>query len=550
MRYLCWIIALLVATALPAQGPETTERRLPNGMRVLVVERPSNGMVHVALFARGGRSDSGGLPSTAVELLARSLFGRFTSADLSSKAEPIVHEEEALCEAVRRETLQQSRLGPGDEPPEAAALHAKAMARLKAELGDDTSLDIMEQLGVTARRTHANADYITTSCDLPASQLGPWAEIEARRMKDLNLYRFPLERGRWLEALRKADPAAVGLSPLLGSAFVGQPYASVLDENPGAIACLTRADAKALAARLFSPDRLMMVLVGDVSAEAIVPVLEGHFGRLQNSTEPEPTPSGSSPSMSTLRLQVSQSKHSRIYLGWRIPPASAPDSLALALTARVLGQGSSGRLQTLVDRGLARNVKLELGIPGSRGLNLLLITAEPEEGHSIAELEIALRGEVLRLMEELVSGDEFQKALNQIELKDLSAEADPATLATRLGKGWAVLGDWRQAFLPAQRLQQFRPDDIQRVARFHLSMDRLIVGIVEPDASLSEDPLDRKLAQALRALALRKGVDPAKAETLVQEGLRQLQMLPREQRVTTLKLLDPAVKDAKPKEAP
>ncbi len=519
-------------------------------MRVLVVERPSNGMVHAALFVRGGRSDSGGLPSSIVELLARSLFGRVTSADLSSKTEPIVHEEEALCEAVRRETLQQSRLGPGDEPPEAAALHSKALARLKAELGDEASLDLMEQLGVTARRTHANADYIATACDLPASQLGPWAQLEARRVKDLNLYRFPLERANWLEDLRKSGRADVGLSPLLGSAFVGQPYASVLDENPGAIACLTRAEAKTLAARLFSPDRMMMVLVGDVSAEAIVPILEGSFGHLQSSTEPEPTPSGSSPSMSTLRLQVSRSKHSRIYLGWRIPPASGPDSLALALTAQVLGQGSSGRLQHLLDRGLARNVKVELGIPGSRALNLLLITAEPEAGHSLAELEIALRGEVLRLMEELVPGDEFQKALNQIELKDLSAEADPATLATRLGKGWAVLGDWRQAFLPIQRLQQIRPDDIQRVARFHLAMDRLIVGIVEPDPSLSEDPLDRKLAQALRALALRKGVEPAKAETLVQEGLRQLQMLPREQRVTTLKLLDPTVEDSKPKEAP
>ncbi|MBL0312828.1 MAG: insulinase family protein [Holophagaceae bacterium] len=550
MRYFLWIVTIVITAALQGQGPETTERRLSNGMRVLVVERPSNGMVHVALFVRGGRSDSGGLPPAAVELLARSLFGRCMPADLSTRAEAMVREEEALCESVRRETLQRSRFGPGADPPEVTALHAQAMARLKTEFGDETSLDLMEQLGVTGRTTRTNADFITTSFDLPASQLEPWARVEAMLLKDFNIFRFPLERERWLEDLRKSDQADVGLSPLLGSAFVGQPYASAMDENPGAIACLTRTDAKALATRLFSPDRLLMVLVGDISADSILPILETNFGQLRSSSEPESIMSGSIPSMSALRLQVSRSRHSRIYLGWRIPPASSPDTLGLALTARVLGQGSSGRLQTLVDRGIARNVKAELGIPGSRALNLLIITAEPEEGHSLAELEIALRGEILRLMEELVPGDEFQKALNQLELQDLSAEEDPATLAATLGVGWAVLGDWRQAFLPTKRRQQVRPDEIQRMARLYLPMDRLIVGVVEPDQSLNEDPLDRKLAQALRALALRKGVEPAKAEILVQEGMRQLQMLPRDQRATTLRLLDPAFKDLKSKEAP
>ena len=132
----------------------------------------------------------------------------------------------------------------------------------------------------------------------------------------------------------------------------------------------------------------------------------------------------------------------------------------------------------------------------------------------------------------------------------MATEEDPAALAATLGAGWAVLGDWRQAFIPAKQLQQIRPEEIQRVARLHLSMDRVIIGIVEADRSLSEDPLDHKLAQALRALALRKGVEPAKAETLVHEGLRQLQMLPRDQRAATLKLLDPTFKDLKSKETP
>lgn len=539
-----------MTVGLAAQGPETTDRRLSNGMRVLVVERPSDGMVHIALFVRGGRGDAGGLPPSSVEVLARSLFGRCTPADLSRKAEPIVHEEEALYESLRRETLQRSRSEPGAPPPDVAALHAQALARLKTEFGDAAPLDLLEQLGATARNTRANADYISTTCDLPASQLEPWALLEAKLLDQMNLYRFPLARERWLDDLRKSVLADPGLSPLLGSAFVGQSYASAMDENPGAIAGLTRTDAKALAARLIAPERMLLVLVGDVSADSIVPMLENHFGRLGGGAEPEPALSGSIPSMCTLRLQISRPTLPRFYMGWRVPPGSDPDTLALALTARVLGQGSSGRLQGLVDHGMARSIKVELGVPGARALNLFLITAEPGEGHSIAELEMALRGEILRLAEDLVPGEEFQKALNQAELQNLAAEEDPAALAATLGAGWAVLGDWRQAFPPAKRLQQLRPEEIQRVVRLHLPMDRVIIGVVAPDSSLSADPLDHKIAQALRTLALRKGVEPAKAETLVQEGLRQLQMLPREQRAATLKLLDPTFKDSKSKEAP
>ncbi len=519
-------------------------------MRVLVVERPSGGMVHAALFVRGGRGDTGGLPPSSVEVVAQSLFGRYTSADLTTATDIAVQEEEALYESMRREMIQRLRSEPGAAPPEVAALHAKAMARLIAGFGGSDSLDLMEQLGVTARLTRTNADFLFTSVDLPAAQMGPWARLEAQRLSQLHLYRFPLERERWLQALHRSDLADPGLSPLLGSAFVGQSYASTMDENPGAIAGLTRTDARALALRLFAPERMLLVLVGDVSAESAAPMLETNFGRLGSSTEGQSFPFNSIPSMGALRLAVISSTAPRLYMGWRIPPASDPDTLAITLAMKVLGQGSSSRLHGLLDHGMAQSVKAEVGVPGSRALNLLLITAKPGEGRGLPELEMAIRGEVLRLQEELVPGDEFQKALGQLQLQYLTAEEDPASFASALGSSWAVLGDWRQAFVPIKRRREVRPEEIQRVARLHLATDRAIVGIVEPDRTLTEDPLDRKLAQALRALAKQKGVEPAKAETLVQEGLRQLQMLPRDQRAATLKLLESSSGGPRSKEGP
>ena len=531
--------------SLSAQGTGTVERRLSNGMRVLLVERANGGMVHAALFTRGGRADTGILPPVSAELLTRSLFGPCTAADLSGTLEELVNQEERSYESLRRELLQQQRATHGiPATPEVAALQAGILGRLREALLPSGNLDLFEQLGVTSRHAGATADFLFTDCDLPSAQLTAWSKLEAQRLAAMRLYRVPLEREKWLGALPFARPQDPGLSSLLGTAFVGHPYASALDENASAIAGLSCSDLKPLATRLLTPDRLLLVLVGEVSFEAVTLALEASFGRLPGTPEPDSFPVEAGTQEGALRLESSAPKLSRFYLGWRIPPATHPDTEALRLVAQVLGNCSSSRLQALVSRGLARSVSASLGVPGDRGPNLFLLRSEPEEGHSLAELEIAIRGEVLRLQENPLPPGEFQKVLRLAELDRLTSEDDPLTLAVALGRAWASLGDWRQAFPSTKRQVDIRPEDIQRAARLHLSLDRAVVGLVEPDRGKSEDPLDRQLATALRRLAKQKGVEPAKAETLVQEGMRQLRMLPREQRAATLKLLVLPTKEA------
>ncbi len=556
---------LAAGVVLAAQGPETIERRLSNGMRVLVVERPGGGMIHAALFVRGGRSDTGGLPPAAAELLCRSLFRRCTDQDLddSPSLKSRVQKEEGLYESMRRETLQLERSAeqvdatfpatlPAAHPallpaalPEVAWLQSQAMDALRTALGSDADLDRFERLGVVNRSSVATEDLIATTLDLPANQLAAWANLETQRLTQAHLFRLPVERERWLAEMRRKSTPQSGLSALLGTAFVGHPYASALDENPSVIAGLGWEDERALATRLFSPERMMLVLVGETSAEESAGTLEKTFGKLGSKVpEQEPFPSEISFASGALRLEMFRPGPPRIFMAWRVPPSSHPDTPALEFTAHVLGMGTSARLRTLVTRGLAQSAEVKQGVPGTRAANLFMVTAEPEEGHSLAELEISVRGEILRLQEELVPGDEFQKALRQIELQRLNVESDPATLASALGTAWATLGNWRQAFISAKRLRDARPEEIQRAARQYLALDHVVVGLVEPDRADSEDPLDRKLAKALRTLARRKGVEPAKAEVLVQEGLRQLRMLPREQRAATLKLLEPGTKEA------
>ena len=202
--------------------------------------------------------------------------------------------------------------------------------------------------------------------------------------------------------------------------------------------------------------------------------------------------------------------------------------------------GPSGRLaQRLVrQKALARSVEVRMDVPGGRLPGLLVISAVPAEGHSLAEVEGALHTEILRLQQEPIPTDDWQRALNQIDADLLRAQDEPAALARILGTAWAETGDWRQAERDLQRLRTLGPDAVQSAARTWLSPSHRTTLWLQAGADEGQDPLEVETSRVLKALAATRIEDLAQREHMVSEGLRQLRMLSIEERRRTLKLLE------------
>jgi len=193
-------------------------------------------------------------------------------------------------------------------------------------------------------------------------------------------------------------------------------------------------------------------------------------------------------------------------------------------------------------RGLARRLTVRLGVPGRRDVNLLVIEAEPAEGHSLDELEQAIQGEILRLQREPLSELEVRQAQLQLEAAETLVQEDAAALAQALGAAQCQGGDWRLAFRALEANGREQPVEIQRVARTYLVPPRVTIAQLGPDPLLL--PLDRtesRLLQVLTALVQRKLGDPAQAQAVLREALRQLRMLSPGEREQTLKLLESQV---------
>lgn len=546
LRLFPWVVAV----SLVAQAPEVKERRLANGLQILLVERPGAGAVHVHLVVRAGRADTGALPAVAAELLARTLFRRILPGDVNAEAslDALLRREEGALEALRLERARRLRLRlsePSAEEVGLVQLHGAHMGELRSRAAASAA-DLLDALGATRREIAAEADAITFRMDLPVAAFEPWCRLEQQHLQRLTLSRFALERDIWEGDLAKGASADEGaLSILLGTAFSGHPYAQVLEAHPGLLNGLNWSELRAFARAMFSPERLTLILVGDLTMERAFPILQGTFGGLTPSSTVFGQLRERFEDLSTgpgyRRLQASIAGDPRLFMAWRVPPASHPDAVALKVLVQILGGSKNARLPRRVQeaRGLTKRLSIKSGVPGGRDPSLLLIDAIPAEGHGLAEVEEAIHSEILRVQNERIEEEEIRRAQRQVEAELQRLQEDASTLAEALGRGVAQSGDWQQAFLVRNLGHDLTPDAIQAVAKRYLVSNQGITALLEADPLLApRDLLEGRLGKVLGTLVQRKVEDPAQAEGIVRETLRQLRMLSVAEREQTLKLLE------------
>ncbi|MDE3032117.1 MAG: insulinase family protein [Acidobacteriota bacterium] len=546
MRSFAAFLAIPLLTLLPlrAQLPsasEVQERRLPNGIRLLLVERPGLPAFHATLAFRGGWAEEPASLPGATELLAHALYGAAWPEDVGEPSsgtqalEALLKQEDGLAESLRLARLVPDGGGAAQATELEASLQT-LQARVAA-LRDTTPLaDLYARLG-GHQSASAEADALLVDTELPVTGFDLWCHAETTRLERLEMSRFFEARTALLDRLRtRQDP---GPALLRGAAFPGHPYGRNLADHRAGIEALRWSDLRDYAARACSPERLTIILVGGVSLDTALPLLSRTLGALPTpALREEPIFPDLPKDLGDRQIQATLGAASRLLVGWRIPPRNQPDHLALAMAARLLGGERTGRLTLqLVDRKrLAQRVVVRLDQPGGRHGGLLTVEMQPAEGHSLPELEAALHSEILRFQQEAIAPEAWQRALAELDLDHLQAEDAPGRLARALGLAWTEAGDWHAFYTEPQRLEQLTPEAVQSAVQTWLTPSHRTTALIEP-ALQEQDPLDVETVRTLRALAARRIEDPGQRERLVAEGLRQLRMLPPEERRRTLKLL-------------
>jgi len=345
-------------------------------------------------------------------------------------------------------------------------------------------------------------DYTNYYETVPIDRLDLVMELEADRMRgslileqerDLEriVVRNELERG-------EKSPTHALMQDLWAAAFKAHPYHHPVIGWTSDVEGVPTARLKEFYRTYYQPDNAVAVLVGDFRADEALAMVRRHFERIPGGHTFPPVRTEEPEQTGERRITLNKPGDMKVVaLGWRAPPASHPDTIALKLLHLILSgeldlgpfgdplaPGIGNRLyQGLVEQELATAVGVDYTPMRDPGLLAVMALPRPEVPHE--KVEKAIRAQMERLKAELVTDEELLRAKNRAAAAYGLLQDGTSGRAMLLGY-FAAIADWRLADEFPTRVAAVTAQDIQRVARKYLDDNALTVGWFVPTTPPAE----------------------------------------------------------------
>jgi len=289
----------------------------------------------------------------------------------------------------------------------------------------------------------------------------------------------------------------------------------------------TKAQADEYFATYYAPNNLTGVLVGDFKVAEAKPVLERYFGRIpRGKTAPPPVVTIEPKQIAEKRFNAEAETSPTVRVWWKGVSFVHKDRSALDLFTDVLS-GRTGRLYKGLVLGRQVANEVSASIDPKKYAGTVQMEAVVKDGKDPAAVEQALYEEIERLKNEPVPTEELQKVKNQAKANAYRRLSSPLFIMYQL-MSFDGLGDWKYINTYADEIDAVTTDDLQRVAKEHLTKENRTVGIFlrkEGGAGAPEDPEVAALpapAQAMVKQSLQRIVAETDAAKL-REGIARMQ---------------------------
>ncbi|MFZ5785457.1 MAG: M16 family metallopeptidase [Acidobacteriota bacterium] len=537
------VVALVAAASAVAQQVQVREETLPNGMRLLLVERHDTPTVACGWVARvGSVNEWPGVTGIShlfehmmfkgTEVIGTRDFARDTEIRARQDAVRAEMEKEF---ALLRERLRRGEIGgniydAANQTPRLAQLKAdleKLYAAEKELIVKDELDQIYTAAGASGLNAGTSEDWTLYFITVPANKVELWFWMESDRLLNPVFREFYSERDVVREERRMAiesTPTGKFEETFEAMFWQASPYSHPVVGWPSDIESITRAQAQDYFGMFYAPNNLTAVVVGDFDPARILALAQRYFGRIpRGAKEPPAMISEEVPQVAEKRFLAEADTNPEVQIRFHAVPWGHKDSYAMQLIGDLLSR-RTGRLYT----ALVEGAEVAVGEPDAylrpmKYEGFFEVGAEVKEGRSPGDVEAALLAELERLGKEPVSERELQKVKNQ----------ELANSYRRLQSNFYLLlqlliydanGDWKYINEAPARLQAVTAADIQRVAAKMFVKENRNVAIYTRKASGgAEDPEVAALPERLRGMVrqqlseFEKEGDPAKLqETLVQ----------------------------------
>jgi zinc protease len=342
-------------------------------------------------------------------------------------------------------------------------------------------------------------DYTAYYENLASDRLEIAFELEAERMRHLTLGQT--EFAKEMEVIKEErrlrtddDPQALVYERFAASAYDVSPYRNPVIGWANDLEQLRVDELRDWYRQWYAPNNATLVVAGDIAPAQVLALATKHFGPLQAEVLTPPKLPLEPEQRGEKRLIVkAPAKEPYVLMGYKTPVVNAAtaawEPYALEMLSAVLDGGDSARLA----RELVRGQQLAAAVSASYSAfewlhGLFLLDAVPANGHSLAEVELAVRAQIARVHTELVSDAELARVRTQVVAAEVYKQDALFAQAMQLGL-LATLGlDWRLGDGYVDQLAAVTPAQIQAVAQKYLTPDRLTVAVLEPQPLAAEQP--------------------------------------------------------------
>ncbi len=340
-------------------------------------------------------------------------------------------------------------------------------------------------------------DYTAYFQRLHKDRLPISMELESDRMRNMKVLdeEFAKEVQVVMEERRMRtddDPEALTSEAFNAAAYVNSPYRRPIIGWMNDLENMTAADIRAWYKTWYAPNNASLVVVGDVQPEEVLALAKKYFGPLQPDTITPPKPVKEVEQRGERRIIVkAPAELPYLLMGYKTPVAKGTadewEPYALAVLSSILDDGNSARFakRLIRDQQIATSAGAGYS-PFARLDGLFMFDGQPAKGHTIAELEKAIRGEIKLVKDELVSNDELARIKAQVIASEVYEKDSVFYQAMQIGSLETIGLNWRIGEQYADKIKQVTAEQIREVARKYLIDDHLTVAVLEPL------PLDHK----------------------------------------------------------
>jgi predicted Zn-dependent peptidase len=489
-----------------AQQIPVVEKVLPNGFKVLLVERHEEPRIAAGWVVKVGSSNERPGITGIAHLFEHMMFkGTPTLGTRDAERDrEIIEEQERIRdlmreeEAVMRAAYRRGEISDLQSPESHTPRYRELLAQFRELIEAHREVIVKDEFdrvytkgGASRMNAFTNEDMTGYFIEVPSNKLELWCWMESERLYRPVFREFYAERDVVFEERRlrtESTPTGKFGEQFISMFWDAHPYHWPVIGWPSDIPAITKKQADEFYALFYQPQNITLILVGAFDTANALEQIERYFGRIPAGTQPPPEVLTLEPQQQAEKRMLAEAEtNPQVDILWKTVAFGHPDSYALDVVQLLLS-GRTGRLYKGLVLGRENATDTFAQQDSRKWAGLFNLGAEVRDGSTPESVEAALYEELEVLKETLVPDQELQKVKNQFAAAEFRKLRGNFAIFIQLlfNEG---LGDWREVNEAAPKIQAVTAADVQRVVQKYFTQENRAVAIyTRKPGTGGEDP--------------------------------------------------------------